>query len=372
MSAMPGFERDLVAAGRRWYAPGAGRRRAARRVATAAAGLAAAAALAAGVVAVLPDGDPETPAPSSGGNGLTVFNRPATASDQLPVGITEGRDARRVADDGRVGVFVLRGAGDLCIVLASDDGGGQSGRSCVPRDKPGAMGLTMTTAGRKAGTRVVYGIAPDWVRRVQVAAGDVVRVRDNGYWAVLPATGGKLTLSGAAGRSISIPFEDATSTPGERGMRKHYALLTRPATRADDLPRDLRDIPEIDRVSARLAGHAAGMRLWVVTGARFACLVTHFDDASGGSDGCTPITRASLLDGSQPLAGTVTGPPNSSGHRQRVYALLADGSRDVRLERDGRVLAHLPVRDNAVVAMRDGADALTFTGPDGVRRRVGL
>jgi hypothetical protein len=96
--------------------------------------------------------------------------------------------SRLVARDMRFSRFALPGAGTLCQVLYSADEG--AGVTCAPEDKVLEAGVTMTVGGE--GTdRVVYGVAPDWVKVVQFRSpsGDTVRtdVVGNGYVATVPA-----------------------------------------------------------------------------------------------------------------------------------------------------------------------------------------
>lgn len=239
-----------------------------------------------------------------------------------------------------------------------------------------------------------YGLVPDGVHAVRPSPGDrPVRVKRNFYvfpwrwqerrnpapdpeW--LDAHGQVVRQDGSV---LRAPARQAA-----KSLLDRYAVLRRPATPRDALPDSAPPVPiglttgahlvttttDVNLDLARQIAAAHGARAWIVPGERDLCLVTAGPDGAGGV-GCGPASSPGYLSGRKPIGSSMVGPMRWRPHRRLVLLVLPDGIDRVALERDGRILRRLAVRNNGLLVRPRGADHITWRTPDGrqARRRVG-
>lgn len=154
--------------------------------------------------------------------------------------------------------------------------------------------------------------------------------------------------------------DGAPASQVNAGLLAHYAVLRRPARAGDALPAGRTTLlGDVNPAFARRLVSAPGRTLWLVPGQRAVCIV-----GTGGAS-CTAATARGLLDGHAPMAFASW---NARSRRTVVGLVLPDGSGDVRLERDGRLLRRLALTDNGVTAHAVGAVRVSWRAPDGTRQ----
>jgi hypothetical protein len=268
----------------------------------------------------------------------------------------------------------------------------RNGLCLIRRGTEGGAGQCTSTLGLLRGelhgalAGFGYGVVPDGVARVRPLPGrPTVAVHHNFY--VYPARGSRIANADpewldASGRSV--PKDGSPFTPPSRAIAPDilaaYAVFRRARGTRDDLPDSapwpVRGQPrgpslDVNVDLSRRIGTASGQRAWLVPGETQLCLVTA-GPGRGGSLGCGPVAGSGYASGHAPIGSITVGPWAWRPHRRLVATALPDGTTDVRLERDGRRLRALELRDNGVVTRTGGAERLSWTAPDGTRHALGL
>jgi hypothetical protein len=123
---------------------------------------------------------------------------------------------------------------------------------------------------------------------------------------------------------------------------------------------------------SRLVATLGGVRLWLVPGQKTVCTVESLSPRGGGGVGCGGTDQPGYASGHAPMGSLVVGPWRWRPHRRILFLVLPDGTRDVRLEKDGRVLRRLTIQRNGVIARTYDATTVSWRAPDGTRHRMSI
>jgi hypothetical protein len=157
-------------------------------------------------------------------------------------------------------------------------------------------------------------------------------------------------------------------------LLEHYAVLRAPRRPGDALGRHApgrRHLPgDANQQFSRLVATLGGVRLWLVPGQVTVCTVESLSQRGGGGAGCGRADQPGYATGHAPAGSVVVGPWRWRPHRRIVFLVLPDGTTDVRLEKDGRLMRRLAIQRNGVIARAHDATAVSWRAPDGTRHRM--
>jgi hypothetical protein len=151
-------------------------------------------------------------------------------------------------------------------------------------------------------------------------------------------------------------------------------VLRAPRRPSDALGRDApgrRHLPgDANQQFSRLVATLGGVRLWLVPGQDTVCTVESLSQRGGGGAGCGRTDQPGYVTGHAPIGSLVVGPWRWRPHRRILFLVLPDGTRDVRLEKHGRLLRRLAIQRNGVIARTHDATNVSWRAPDGTRHRM--
>jgi hypothetical protein len=186
--------------------------------------------------------------------------------------------------------------------------------------------------------------------------------------------------SGASSKSHGASPVPAPPVPPATSVApvllEHYGVLRAPRRAGDALARHApgrRRLPgDANREFSRLVATLGGVRLWLVPGSDTVCTVESLSPRGGGGVGCGRTNQPGYATGHAPMGSVVVGPWRWRPHRRILFLVLPDGTRDVRLEKDGRVLRRLTIQRNGVIARAYDATKVSWRAPDGTRHRMSI
>jgi hypothetical protein len=159
-------------------------------------------------------------------------------------------------------------------------------------------------------------------------------------------------------------------------LLEHYAVLRAARRPSDALGRHApgrRRLPgDANQRFSRLVATLGGVRLWLVPGRDTLCTVESLSQRGGGGVGCGRTDQPGYATGHAPIGSLVVGPWRWRPHRRILFLVLPDGTRDVRLEKHGRVLHRLAIQRNGVIARTYDATNVSWRAPDGTRHRMAI